>query len=159
MPNSVFSQFMLDVKAAADAVPGLVAAQNIVGHVEFHRHQEFYRDVAENGYYLLIGMPEGQADLVNYEGDFELPCELVYPIPSDESNSFIAAYDMIAKLVGAWATYGPWTRGSNRSPVRVAWEKPEIKTHEKPFIVSTRFILRMNFIADQCAAPDEEPKP
>lgn len=154
MSNSVFSQFCLDAEAAALTV--MPSPNRIfVGHYEFYSHQEFYQELHHVGFELFIGSPKGKASLVDFNGDYEAIGELLYTLPNDVPASLIPVMNMQASLVAAWATYGPWTAGSNRSPVELSWDDIEYKFHEKPFVLTTKFVLHGRFLADQAATPVE----
>jgi hypothetical protein len=160
VPNSVFSQFLLDAKAAADDVTGLVAAQNIIGHWEADdAAQEFWADVAKNGFYLFIEPPAGKADFVRLNSVFQVKVKMIYSFASDETTTFIPIMNMVAALIDAWKNFAPWAEGKNRSPVSVDWEKPKMLFHEKPYIGITEFTLHGAFVIGQAADPCLVPTP
>lgn len=143
--NDIFTQFSLDLQSATQGVPGFVPAQCLIGQVEFLPEQEFYADVAKNGYYFIIGMPDGSGSYFNFEGEFEVTGELLYPVPADLSYNWTAPNAMIAAMIAGWAHWtepgtsgspdyqggSQWTRGQNRSPVKFKFGKPEIRHYEK----------------------------
>lgn len=174
--NSIFTQFQRDIQAATQAVPGIDADNVIIGEVEFLPKDQFYQNIADEGYHVVIGMPKGKADLLRFEGSFDLVVELFYPIPADRSYDFQGPNDMIAAIMAGWAHWtsdSAWSAGQNRSPLQIEWGKPELRVHEKPFgkfllngpddealpsfIVCTKFTLSYPFIVDQAANGFYEP--
>jgi hypothetical protein len=162
-PQSLLSQFCQDLKAAASAI---IPLDNImIGNVELLANGNFWAQIANHGYHLVVGIPSGEANLVRFEGDTEVVMELFFPIPADVTYQWNGPNDTISRLIQAWASYSPWVKGLNRQPVKLTWSKPVLRTHEKPmscllhaeaFIISVKFVATMPFIADQIAAPYEE---
>ena len=158
-----FAQFMLDCQAAAQTVPSVVWYDEIIvlkptnvfiGHYEWLVEQEFYQRLPHEGFELFIGGSEGEADNYALTGDFKLPCELFYTIPSDIPSSLIPIEIMKSYLNVAWSSmFTQWVSGGNRNPLKTIWEKPHIRRHEKPFVVSTSFTLTQKFVPDQASDP------
>ena len=156
-PNSIFAQFCLDVQSSAIAA-GLVSGQVLIGAVEFEPTQNFYADVQENGFYLIIQMPEGNADMLSCDGDFKVVAQLFYPVPADASYNFVKENNQIAKLIDYWwGNFTPWNEDGNRNPRQLTWSKPTIRYHEKPNVVSTRFEFTQPLIAGQASNPGLSP--
>ena len=147
MSNGLFAQSLIDWKAAAVAVfaaqsPALPASQVAIGRLEFQPDDNFYEDLAENGFYLVLEMPEGQVNTESMNGRFDVTAELFYPIPADVANDMSGPNNMIAALIQGWATnFDLWTQGGNRNPLEIKWEKPKPRFHEKPNIYSIKFVL------------------
>ena len=164
-PRSLLSQCMLDLQAAA--IPAVAAERIMLGQVELLAGGNFWQEVADHGYHLVVGMPSGSASLYDWNGDATLTMELFYPVPADRSYDWTGPNDVVSRLVSAWASYAPWVKGRNRMPVSIRWDKPHIRTHEKPasrlfegreaFIVSTKFVATIPFVSDQLMFPFENP--
>ena len=151
-PVGVFAQFALDCAAAAATV--INPTYVFLGHYEWAVLQDFYKELPRAQSEIFIGSPKGAADDFNLEGDFQTIAELFYTIPADVPSSLVPLMQQVAKLNAAWAAhFQKWVSGGNRNPLRVEWDYPQIRRHEKPFILSTKFTLHSRFVPDQAALP------
>lgn len=174
-PNSVdvFTQFITDLQTNSQSVPGMLADQILTGSVEFQATENFYQDVADNGYYFIIEQPSGESDFFTFNSSFDITAFLFYPIPADQSYDWKPVNKQIGSLISGWARWtnpsqSIWVKGQNRSAVKMKWYKPEIRYSPKPcskflkceqaFIVSTKFEFTMPFIADQACNPFLNPE-
>lgn len=181
--KSVFRQFCDDLQLATQGVPGIVPSQVLVGQVEFFVGDNFYCDIAQNGYYFTIGIPMGNGSFWDFSGEFKVECFLFFPIPADRSWDWGPVNDIIGALIAGWAHYtqpgtsgtpnytggSEWPLGGNRAPVKFDFGKPKIRYHQKipseflgceqAFIVSTKFTFTLPYITDQAANPVIVPAP
>lgn len=164
-PSSVFSQFTSDLQTATQGVPGMVSSQVLVGHIEFFRHEEFYKQVSDGGFYFIIGLPSGDGSFFNYNGEFSVTADLFYPVPADQTFNWQSVNDQIGALISGWSTFtqpgtSAWPKGQNRGPVRFKFDEPFIRYDVKPFgkfleqesfIASTQFTFTVPYITSQAA--------
>ena len=159
--NSVFVQFMLDAQAAAiDA--GIPAAQTVVGSWEAtDATEEFYAEVAKNGYYFWVEPPKARQSHVPpsaLDGDFDLTARLIGSVTADTTTDWTAFLNQAAAILDALAATYPWYKGQNRAPVSVEMDLPEVMRHEKPNIVVVKFKLAGRYIAGTSADPTLSPE-
>ena len=126
----------------AAQTPALPAAQVMIGRVEWEPDINFYTLVQENGYYLVLEMPEGEIDCWDLNGHFDVTAQLFYPVAADISTDMSGPNNMIAALMQEWTKHFPmWGAGGNRNPRKIKFEKPKARFHEKPNVYSIKFIL------------------
>ena len=158
--DSVFVQFMADAAEAAVAA-GIDAAQIVVGTWEQSpAKEEFYAEVAENGFYLWVEPPKGRQSHVPPDpigGDFDLIVRLIGSVPADATPDWTTFLNTAAAFLDALANTYPWYAGHNRAPVSVDMALPEVLRHEKPYIVVVKFTLAGRYIAGQAASPTFSP--
>ncbi len=154
MSLGVFGQFVRDCRAAAQTVPLINQQKVFIGHYEWLAQQEFYQELAHNGFELFIGAPIGSADNVKLEGEFTSEAELFFTIPADRPSNLMPMMAVISQLNVAWSTmFQRWCDGGNRNPLKISWGEIKIRTHEKPFVCSVTFKLSSAFIVDQASEP------
>ena len=147
MSNGLFSQSMLDWQTAAVAVfaaqtPPLASGQVIIGRAEWEPDVNFYSLVQENGFFLVIEMPEGEVDCWDLNGRFDVTAQLFYPVPADVTYPMTIENNMIAALVQGWTKhFSLWVQGGNRNPRKIKFERPKARFHEKPNVYSVKFVL------------------
>lgn len=167
-PTNIYSQFCKDVQTSVQNIEGVIPAQVQIGNIEFGLCEEFYREVATNGWYFFIGLPSAQGDFFRFEGQFEVECRLWFPVPADKSYNWDAPNGMMTNIIVALSHYGQpgnsqWVYGQNRSPVRFKHDKPKIRYYvkecskflscEQAYAVSWDLTLTMPMITDQLTPP------
>jgi hypothetical protein len=167
----IFQQFALDIQAATRAVPGVIPGNVAIGQVELLSNGGFWQHVADTGYVFVIGQPSGTARFLEMEADFEVEIEMLYPVLADASDDWSGPNAMLAAVVASWASWTKWASGQNRTAIRIRWDKPVVRVHEKAtgkflatgcepiesFICSTKFTAWYPFVADQGVAPSLQP--
>ena len=172
-PIGVFAQFCLDVQTALYTITGVTnrgtgpdgytLGDVFIGHWEFYAKQEFYQQLAHQQFEFFIGIPKGQGRFAPpgaLDGQFVNVVEMLYCIPADKPFSLTPVMQMIAAVNVALATtILPWVQSGNRQPISIEWDDPAYKFHEKPTVVTTKFILRGAYTVHQASNPGLNPVP
>ena len=155
--DGVFARFCLDLQTAAKNAFAYAQQDPLdvhIGHMEFFKEQEFYKEVAHNGFELFIGPTQGKANAYDINGDFHCLGELIYNVPADQPVSLIPIMKMKALLYVAWSTYYQTrAKGGNRTPLTIEDGEIDYKSYVKPFILTTTFTFTQNFIISQASDP------